>query len=185
MEMPIAMAFSVAFVRHFLADQPNYRLAKGQYGASRSNWTYHTALAIAQAAKLMDLVCRFETSGKRDAVIETRDDPPDVVVVAEWEWDGDDVFGAGKELEKLRQSCRGNRWAQAFLLTYCTESTYPDFLQRVAEYWIGVTPRRRSIPVLYLHAVIYEEQGNIREFQRLRTATIDGECVEMWMDELF
>lgn len=183
--IPIAYAFSVAFIQLFLADQPNYELARGVYGASRSNWTYHTALAIAQASKLMNLTCKFETQGKRDALIETRDERPEVVLVAEWEWEAEDVFGKGKELEKLRATCRGCDGASAFLLTYCTEARYPEYLRQVTDYWINTPRRQRNAPMLLLHTILYRPQGTLREFDRLRTADIDAEGVRLWEDQPF
>jgi hypothetical protein len=140
---------------------------------------------MAQASKLMNRTCKFETLGKRDAVIETADEPPKVVVVAEWEWTAEDVFGKGMELEKLRASCRDHPHAAAFLLTYATEASYPDFLQRVTNYWINTPRRRRKTPLLYLHTIIYREAGAFREFERLRTADIDAECIQLWIDQEF
>jgi hypothetical protein len=185
LEIPLPVAFSVAFVQLFMGDQPNYALRGGQYGASRSNWTYHTALAISQASKLMDLTCKFETLGKRDAVIETKTEPPEVVLIAEWEWTSEDIFGSGKELEKLHISCRQNSGAAAFLLTYSTDSKYPDLLRRVTEYWIKAPRRKRKPPMLYMHTIIYRENGPLREFEQLRTADIDVECVQLWEDQEF
>lgn len=178
-----AMAFSIIFTQLFLADQPNYKMTDGSSGASRTNWTYHTALAIAESAKVMNFVCKFETLGKRDAVIETKNDPPFVLLVAEWEWDTEDVFGKGKELEKLWKTCRECPDAVAMLLTYCTEPRYPDYLRKVANYWIGT--RKRHLSDLYLHAIIYNEAGAFREFKRLRTALIGDEGVQLWGDLLF
>jgi hypothetical protein len=177
--------FSIAFVRLFLADCPNYQQADGSYGASRSNWTYHTALAMAQAAKLLKWTCKFETLGKRDAILETQeDDPPVTVLVAEWEWDANDIFGKGKELDKLKTSCRDYPGAAAFLLTYCTEAHYPDFLGRVAEQWCPASGRRAAAG-LYLHTIVYTEQRAFRKFERLRTATIQPGQIELWCDETF
>jgi hypothetical protein len=56
--------FSVVFVEMFVSDTPNYELTTGQIGATRSNWTYHTAMAIAQTCKMSNLTCKFETVGK-------------------------------------------------------------------------------------------------------------------------
>jgi hypothetical protein len=183
---PLPDIFSIAFVRLFLGDCPNYQQPDGSYGASRSNWTYHTALAMAQAAKLLKWTCKFETLGKRDAILETQeDDPPVTVLVAEWEWDSNDIFGPGKELDKLQHTCREHKGAAAFLLTYCAEAQYPDFLQRVADQWCPASGRRRATAGLYLHTIIYTEQGTFRKFERLRTATIQPGRLELWCDEVF
>jgi hypothetical protein len=184
-ELSWSDVFSLAFIRLFLADSPNYRFANGSYGASRSNWTYHTAMAVAQAAKLLNWNCKFETLGKRDAVVATRDDPPIMVLAAEWEWDTEDIFAKGKELDKLRVTCANNSDATAFLLTYCTEASYPSFVERVVDAWCPPRVRRRTAPGLYLHTIVYVEEGSVRVFDRLRTAVITSDRLVLWCDEFF
>ena len=95
-DVDIYLAFSLTFARIFVADTPNYQLGNGTVGATRSNWTYHTAFAFAQTSKMFDLICKFECYGKRDAVIETKEENPEALLFAEWEWDYEDIFGKGK-----------------------------------------------------------------------------------------
>lgn len=178
-------AFSVSFVSAFMAEQPLYALGPDRYGVSRSGWTYHTALAILQTCKMMDLVCKFETLGKRDAVIETHADPPKVILVAEWEWEFEDIFGSGKELDKLQASCQKHSEMEAFLLTYCPTTLYPEFVQRVAEYWIESTGKQVNPPNLFLHTVLFDNKGGIRQFSRLRTAQLRVGQILFWNDQLF
>jgi hypothetical protein len=185
LDVSTAHAFSAAFVQSFMAEQPNYKFNDGTYGASRSNWTYHIAGSISQVSKLMELTCKFETLGKRDAIIETKNDPTEVVLVAEWEWDGEDVFGKAKELEKLWTTCREHPEAGGFLLTYCTAANYVNYLKRITEYWLNAARRRSKTPVLYLHTIIYRDDGAIREFEILRTADIDADLVRLWPDKPF
>lgn len=185
LNISIHFAFSVAFAQMFLSDTPNYEIKKGSFGATRSSWTYHTALAIAQTCKMLNLTCRFEALGKRDAVIETKDDTPDVILIAEWEWDYEDVFGKGKELDKLKTSCKSSRTAEAFLLTYCPSTKYPDYLQRVAEYWISAVKSIKVPPALFLHTIVFEEQAGHREFIRLRTSEISPLGIFLWNDQYF
>lgn len=119
-EFSPAETFSIIFRQAFWSDPPNYRLTDGNYGATRSSWTYHTAVAMSEASKVSYLDCKFEALGRRDAVIETRDEEnPEIILVAEWEWDYNDIFGKGKELEKLKNTCKLHKSADAFLLTYC------------------------------------------------------------------
>lgn len=171
-EVDIHLAFSLTFARIFVADTPNYQLADGTIGATRSNWTYHTAFAIAQTSKMFNLICKFECYGKRDAIIETIDDNPEVLLIAEWEWDYEDIFGKGKELEKLRDSCKKHKTAVAFLLVYCSKQKYPDYLFRITNFWVNAFKRFKKPPVLYLHTIIFEEAKTIREFQRFKTVVI-------------
>jgi hypothetical protein len=178
-------SFSVTFAQLFMCDLPNYSLTKGLYGATRSNWTYHTAITISQTCKVLDLTCRFEANGRRDAVIETREETAQDFLFAEWEWDYQDIFGTGKELEKLSKSCRASKTADAFLLTYCPKREYVDFLQSISTYWIKSVSRIKIPPTLFLHTVICEEKGGARTFERLRTVEIHPSWINVWTDKYF
>lgn len=178
----IDIVFSVLFVAFFWNDTPSYELSPGVYGATRSNWTYHTAGAISQTCKILNLTCKFEALGKRDAIIETRDEAPVILLAAEWEWDYDDIFGAGKELDKLKTTCQKNATANAFLLIYCPISKYLNHLEKIAEFWVGETAAEEQAPTLFLHTVIFEEKGNSREFQRLKTVMIHPTGIVVWSD---
>lgn len=178
-EVDIYYAFSLTFARIFLGDTPNYKLKNGTIGATRSSWTYHTAFAIAQTCKMFNLLCKFESHGKRDAVIETNEEEPEVLLFAEWEWDYEDIFGKGKELEKLKDSCRETKTAEAFLLVYCPNHKYPDYLCRIAEFWIRAFKRNKNPPSLFVHTIIFEEAKTAREFERLKTVVINPK--EVWV----
>ena len=171
-DIDIYFAFSLTFARIFLGDTPNYKLKNGTIGATRSCWTYHTAFAIAQTCKMFNLLCKFESHGKRDAVIETNDDEPEILLFAEWEWDYEDIFGKGKELEKLKISCKETKTAEAFLLVYCPNHKYPDYLYRIAEYWINAFKKTKNAPSLFVHTIIFEETKTAREFEKLNTVVI-------------
>lgn len=171
-DIDIYFAFSLTFARIFLGDTPNYKLKNGTIGATRSSWTYHTAFAIAQTCKMFNLLCKFESHGKRDAVIETNDDEPEILLFAEWEWDYEDIFGKGKELEKLKISCKETKTAEAFLLVYCPNHKYPDYLYRIAEYWINAFKKTKNAPSLFVHTIIFGETKTAREFEKLNTVVI-------------
>lgn len=174
--------FSVLFVEVFKNDTPNYELSTGVFGATRSNWTYHTAAAISQTCRILNLTCKFETLGKRDAIIETTDEVPEIILAAEWEWDYNDIFGKGKELDKLKTTCKKNPSANAFLLIYCPTAKYLDYLEKIAEYWIGETARDEQAPTLFLHTIIFEEKGSSREFQMLKMVMIHSTGIDVWRD---
>ncbi len=178
----VTLIFSMLFVEMFWNETPNYELKPGVFGATRSNWTYHTAIAIAQTCKIMNLTCKFEALGKRDAVIETKGEASEIILVAEWEWDYDDIFGAGKELDKLKASCKKHETANAFLLIYCPNSKYLSHLERIAEEWIGDTTMAELAPTLFLHTIIFEQKGSIREFKRLKTVMIHSSGIDVWSD---
>jgi hypothetical protein len=147
-------------------------LSPGVFGATRSNWIYHTAGAVSQTCKILKLICKYEALGKRVAIIETMEEPPEIILAAEWEWDYDDIFGAGKEPEKLKITCHKNPAADAFLLIYCPAVKYLSHLERIAEYWISQTAADKQAPNLFLHTVIFEEKGSSQKFQRLSTVMI-------------
>lgn len=178
----ITFIFSVLFAEIFWNDTPSYELSPGVFGATRSNWTYHTAGAISQTCKILNLTCKFEALGKRDAIIETKEQPPEIILAAEWEWDYDDIFGKGKELEKLKDTCQKNPTANAFLLIYCPIKKYLNHLEKISEYWISETKTDEQAPTLFLHTVIFDEKGNTREFQRLKTVMIHSTGIDVWSD---
>lgn len=178
-EVNIFDAFSLTFARIFLGDTPNYKLKNGTVGATRSGWTYHTAFAIAQTCKMFNLLCKFESHGKRDAVIETNEEEPEILLFAEWEWDYEDIFGKGKELDKLKNSCRETKTAEAFLLVYCPSHKYPDYICRIAEFWINAFKKNKIPPSLFVHTIIFEEMKTAREFERLKTVVINP--IEVWV----
>lgn len=181
----IPLAFSVAFRSIFMAEQPNYEMKKGQYGATRSNWTYHTALAIAQASRMLNMVCRFEAMGKRDAIIQSPDEPPVVVLAAEWEWDYEDVFGNGKEIDKLLLTCKENEACEGFLLVYCPDQSYVDYIERVSVAWLHGAQKLKDPPTLFLHTIVFTEKAGMREFDRLRTVQMNPTQITVWNDLVF
>ena len=181
LDFDITLTFSELFVELFWNETPNYELSEGVFGATRSNWTYQTAIAIAQTCKILDLNCRFEAHGKRDAIIEFKN-PVEVLLAAEWEWDYEDIFGKGKELDKLKETCRANPTANAFLLVYCPNSKYLDYLEKIAKDWIQSPEMDEQAPTLFLHTVIFEEKRGHREFLRMKTVMIHSERIDVWAD---
>jgi hypothetical protein len=126
---------TLLFREQLWANLPAGQLKGDCYIASRSDLTYHIALAIQVAAGLLRLTTRFEAMGRLDAVIETLHKEPRVVLLAEWEWDYQSVFGPGQELDKLWSGLQSFRGADALLFTYCLETEYFDFAKRVVQFW--------------------------------------------------
>jgi hypothetical protein len=187
MQFPVGggILFSLLFRLLFSNETPNYLMSPGVFGASRSNWTYHTATAISNASKLLSLNCKFETGGKRDAIIETKGEDPEVILVAEWEWDYADVFGAGKEIEKLKVSCNQFVTADAFLFTYCPNSMFIDYVRKISEAWIIDPTDSELQPTLFLHVLVFSLSGRDREFTRLKTLAIHPSSIDLWEDIVF
>ena len=65
-------------------------------------------------------------AGKRDAIIETKGEAPEVLVVAKWEGDYHDVFGPGKELEKLKPSCAHYETAASSIVQNLPTFNFPQ-----------------------------------------------------------
>ncbi|HUV44163.1 MAG TPA: hypothetical protein VMW13_04950 [Dehalococcoidales bacterium] len=101
-------------------------------GGKRSDWTIHVGIVVRNVADLMGLVTRFESGGRKDAVLRsTAGDEIDI----EWEWEG--VWGAN-EIKKLREH---HVWSKesgddkrplryAVLVTY----THPPNVKKVCDY---------------------------------------------------
>lgn len=121
---------------------------------SMSNWTYHTALAIADAAKELGLNCTFETRGRLDAVIDTFSDELGVLFYAEWESRHRTVFGEGKELDKLWDGASSDPISHGFLFTYCPIEDYYSFTKDVVINWQQKKPISNRFPSLFLTTVV-------------------------------
>ena len=180
-EYRLAEVFTLAFRENFM-NRP-YHL--WQKAASRSNWTYHTAFAIREAAQTLGLSCTFETMGKLDALIETAEKKPKTVLLAEWESDYQSVFGKGKELDKLWRGLSRKRYASALLFTYCPLDKYYSFIKDVVVYWQKRAARSKYPPSLFLPVVVYEVQGSDLVFQFIRTIEILPKEIVLWGDLYF
>jgi hypothetical protein len=86
--VPIGLpfTFSTIFNEMFMTDLPNYKLDDGSKGATRRNWTYHTACSIAQTCRIVVLTWKCEAALKRDAVVETKEPTPEIALIVEWKW---------------------------------------------------------------------------------------------------
>ena len=182
-ERKITRDFVTIFLEIFVSNAPSYPLEQNQFGANRSNWTYHTAFTIKKTCEILSLNCKFETEGRLDAVIEAFDQEGNSICVffAEWEWDYLDIFGKGKELEKLWEGTHKLQYANALMFTYCPIDKYFDFLKQVTEYWQQKIDKMQDYPRLFLVTVLHSGTS-FREFQNVRTVEIDAEQINLWYD---
>lgn len=149
---------------------------------NRSNWTHHIYYAIRTTSKAMYLSCTFETMGRLDAVIETMFHYPGVILVAEWESNAFSVFGPGNELEKLWLAVNNQKYADAFLFTYCPLNKLSDFITQTVDFWQGKTILREAFPRLFLNIVVTRKKKRDEEFIFMRTLEIDSDNVGLWHD---
>ena len=172
LDWPDDYAFSLVFARMFLSSMPEE--------ASRSNWTHRISTVIEQAAGAMGWRCDFEALGRLDAIIQTWDEPRATVLAAEWEWEGETVFGKGMEMEKLLLACRRHPEASALLVTYCPEQTYLDYIGRVVDYWVKGTARKKTPQALHVHTLVYEIDRGGRYISGLSSVVVGPNGVEVW-----
>ena len=99
-------------------------------GAKRTDWTIHIGVVVRNVADLMGLATRFESGGRKDAVLRSRDGDEFAI---EWEWGG--VWG--NELGKLkfpRKSWRKEPRC-AVLITYTHTPNIDKVYEHVAKNW--------------------------------------------------
>ena len=161
------------FRQHFLNGSRWLYQNKGNI--SRSNWTYHTACSMLLTCRDMDYKTEFEVLGRHDACI--RNELNEIVVYSEWEWNCHDIFGPGKELQKLITSVEKDLNANALLLTYVEDGNYKLFLKEVYETWTKETDA-----TLYLMTPLVTKTEDISSIVSLRVVDISREFVICWAD---
>ncbi len=149
---------------------------------NRSNWTQHTYYAIRTTAKAMYLSCTFETMGRLDAVIESVGDYPGIILVAEWEANAFTVFGSGGELQKLWNAVESQKYADAFLFTFCPLNRLSEFILRTVDFWQSKGSLRETFPKLYLTVIATHKAMRDDQFIFMRTLEIDTKIVGLWHD---
>ena len=130
----------------------------------------------------MYLSCTFETMGRLDAVIETVFDYPGIVLVAEWEANAFTVFGPGNELEKLWLAANNQKYADAFLFTYCPLNRLSEFIVRTVDFWQSQRSLRETFPRLFLTVIATRKVLRDDQFIFMRTLEIDSKVVGLWHD---
>ncbi len=176
--------FVLIFRDYFATKFPAYRISESLVGATRSNSTIHTAYCIRSTSELLGLNCKFESLGRLDGVIETIDDKPETLLFCEWEWDVKDVFGEGKEIEKIYNSLIKSKEGKGLLISYCNEKDYASTIKKVAEYWQKITKNEDEM-CLYLLLINYKLNDSSMIFDCVSTAKIYSNTIELWEDLLF
>ena len=122
-----ATLFQYFWYRDFLIDQKST-------GAQRVDWTIHIGIVVRNVADLIGLVTRFESGGRKDAVLRSADGDE---IAIEWEWSG--VLGKANELEKLQKHKvrpKGKeRLKYAVLITYTHTYNIDKVYERVLSEW--------------------------------------------------
>jgi hypothetical protein len=167
------LAFSVCFARFFATEIRQNSSVKKPLSITQRGWAYSTTAALTQTAKVFAFGCKFEGEEKSDAVLENHSGATPTAIIAKWDWNHEDIFGEGNVLEKLRTSCTENANAAAFLQTFCMADDYDVYLQKVAAFWASAFRESQNPPVLFLHTIVFEQSGEMREFARLRSVEID------------
>lgn len=169
--------FYIVFREHFLSNIPHESYGKNDLIATNSNWTHACSIAMFQSAKLMQLNCTFEASGRIDAIISEKQD---ALIFAEWENSYETIFGEKRELDKLWKSASQKENSAAILLTYVPEDKFGTFLEKVILFWQKQGANYH--PILYLSTVLTSKEGKANVAYRIRTVVIrKSECV-FWED---
>lgn len=120
-----ATLFQYLWYRDFPIDQIST-------GAKRTDWTIHIGVVVRNLADIMGFVARFESGGRKDSVLRSRDGDEFAV---EWEWGG--VWG--NELGKLKFPRK--IWKKeprcAVLITYTHTRNIDKVYAHVAKNWEG------------------------------------------------
>lgn len=139
-------------------------------GARRSDWTIHTGIVVRNIADLMGFVTRFETGGKKDAVL--RGIEGDEIAI-EWEWS--DVLGEkANELKKLKDHSvrpKGKeRLKYAVLITYTHTYNIDRVYKRVKDEW-----KDASWPLLLILIDVEESKKffSHKEFKHIQMSLFD------------
>ena len=180
--LALSRAFVMALRESVLADRPAFEDEYGSISASRGNWTYHFATKMREVSRCFRLACKFEATGRYDAIVHslTGNLP---VLVAEWEWDFEDVFGPGKELDKLIRAAKEHgSTADCLLITYHPEDRSNDLVAKSIKMWRRNTG---NLPAtLYLVIVVFSG-SSLRQFRSLRVVEIRSKETLVWGDLAF
>jgi hypothetical protein len=154
-----ATLFQYCWYRDFPIDQIST-------GAKRTDWTIHIGVVVRNVADLMGLATRFESGGRKDAVLRSRDGDEFAI---EWEWGG--VWG--NELGKLK--CPRKSWRKeprcAVLITYTHTPNIDKVYAHVAKDWEGA-----KWPLLLILIDVEESKkyGARKEFQNIQMSVFDS-----------
>ena len=141
-------------------------------GAHRTDWTIHIGVIVRSIGDLMGLAARFESGGRKDALLRSADGDE---IAIEWEWEG--VWG--NELKKLynhkarpltkTQPARILKYA--VLITYTHTPNVEKVYQHVLENW------KDALYPLLLILIDLEETKKYsfgKEFKTLQMSLFDN-----------
>ncbi len=150
----------------------DFPIGQGATGAKRADWTIHTGVVVRQMADLMGLVTRFESGGRKDAIL--RGDDGDEIAI-EWEYEST----WSNELEKLRNhkiwrpGGRADKPLRfAVLITYAPVSQIEQVHLKVGTKWRGASWPLLLVLVDYADS---ERSRTRREFQCIHASAFDRE----------
>jgi hypothetical protein len=113
----------------------DFPISESAPGARRVDWTIHIGVVVRNIADLMGMVTRFESRGRKDAVLRSGDGDE---IAVEWEWGG--VWG--NELDKLKHHKVWNRGKTierllkyAVLITYTHTPNIGKVYDHVTQRW--------------------------------------------------
>jgi len=134
-----------------------------------------------EVSRCFNFACRFEATGRYDAIVEAVEIGERVpVLVAEWEWDFEDIFGDGKEVEKLvRAAQEHGSTADCMLISYFPENKFAELTARVITKWRKQGAKR--ISSLFLVAVVYRGSST-REPKSIRVVEVNQRGTTLWPD---
>ena len=126
--------FATLFQYFWHRDFPMDQVATG---AQRVDWTIHIGVIVRNIADLMGLVTRFETGGRKDAVLRSTEGDE---IAIEWEWGG--VWGNELEKLKLHRVWSKNKGSErllkyAVLITYTHTPNIENVYSHVMKNWEG------------------------------------------------
>lgn len=139
-------------------------------GASRTDWNIHTGIIVRNIADLMGLFARFESGGRKDAILRSSDGDE---IAIEWEWEG--VWG--NELDKLKSSKK--IWSPnkdrltlkySVLITYTHTPNIQKVYDHVSSEWEGA-----QWPLLLILIDLEESKKfySGKDFKNLRMSIFD------------
>ena len=90
------------------------------------------------------------------------------------------VFGV--PLEEVFSAADNQKYADAFLFTYCPISRLSEFIIRTVDFWQRNSTLREMFPRLFLTVIAIRKKMGNDEFVFMRTLEIDSDIVGLWHD---
>ncbi len=144
--------------------------AKIATAVGRADWTIHIGVVVRNIADLMGLLTRFESGGRKDAILLSTDGDE---VAIEWEWEG----VSGNEVEKLKEhpvwsddENRERLLKYAVLITYTDTPNIQKAYNHVTEQWKGA--KWPLLLILIDHAESKEYHTG-KEFKNIQMSVFD------------